>query len=265
VKIGVIGAGVVGRATARCWLEHCDEVCVYDVLRERSTHSLDRTLACDLIFVCLPEDVVEQFFFDRTHNGIRPHAGANFVLKSTVPIGTTRRLAEKYSLPNLVYSPEFLTARCALTDVQVPARNIIGVPSLGNDNACATLLNDLYERRFPGIQCLWMGSDESEAVKLMTNAFFATKIAFFNEMYRLVQRLGLDWNDVHYGILADGRIAHSHTQVPGPDGKFGFGGSCLPKDLNMLINQIKDSTNDADACLLGAVRLRNDLKDRKGL
>ncbi len=238
MKIGVIGNGVVGSAVVRTWLEHCDEIRVWDDKKERRTHSMVEALACDISFVCLPEGAVEEFCKDWDSMNFGPN-DENVVLKSTVPIGTTRRLREQYQLPNLIHSPEFLTARCAFTDAQCPTRNIIGVPggaaTLGYSAPCYDLLYDLYEKRFPGVQILNMTSDESEAVKLMVNSFFAVKVAFFNEIRSLCDKLGLDWETVRAGILSDGRIAHSHTQVPGPDGKYGFGGACLPKDLKMLV------------------------------
>lgn len=239
MRIGVVGGGVVGRATARTYLEWAEEVRVYDVVPERCTHRLDFVLACDIVFVCLPTpqqkeslecdlSVVEGFFWEYG----RWNPVANYVLRSTVPIGTTRRLAENYCLPNLVHSPEFLTARCAETDALIPSRNIIGIP--GNADVAARELAALYRQRFPGVDYHLMSSDESEAVKLFTNAFFAVKVAFFNEINELACHLNLDWDSVREGILSDGRITANHTRVPGPDGKFGFGGTCLPKDLAML-------------------------------
>lgn len=238
MRIGVIGGGVTGRATARCYLEHVEEVRVYDVDPVRSTHRLPMVLACDLVFVCLPETALDEFF---TAGGLANGRAVHFVLKSTVPIGTTRRLAAQYGLTNLVHSPEFLTARCAHTDAQTPARNIIGDPGIpypadefgGRFPEARRLLHGLYERRFPGVPVYLMSSDESEAVKLACNAFFATKVSFFNEIHNLAQRLGLDWHRIREGMLSDGRIAHAHTEVPGRDGP-GYGGHCLPKDVRQL-------------------------------
>lgn len=234
MKLGIVGGGVVGRATARAYLEHALEVRVHDIVPERSTHPIDDVLACDLVMICLPESAVEEFFSG--------HAGSNqnFVIRSTVPIGTTRRLAEWYELPNLVHSPEFLTSRCAVADAQMPARNIIGYPRFGR-LGLGKELQELYKQRFPGVPLHCMTSDESEAVKLFQNAFFAAKVAFWNECRTLADHHGLDWRTVMDAILADGRISPSHTQVPGPDGKRGFGGSCLQKDLDALIGQFDEA------------------------
>ncbi len=277
MKIGIVGGGVVGRATARTYLEHVDEVRVHDVLPERRTHPLDEVLACDLIFLCLPTPVgsggrhdlssIEQFFSGLIRFGSGPIT-ANLVLRSTVPIGTTRRLREVYDSPNLVHSPEFLTARCAVTDAQLPARNIIGNPSppdgsalWSRGNGAAEALNILYQQRFPGIPIHLVSSDESEAVKLICNGFFAVKVAFFNEVYQLVKAGSGDWRNVLAAVLADGRVGASHTRVPGPSGEFGFGGNCLPKDLSSLIACI----NDAGLCsaVTSAAQQRN-VKDRLG-
>lgn len=229
MKIGVIGGGTVGRAVARTYLEFVDEVRVYDLLPERSTHSKGDTVASDVIFVCVPEDQAEMSFSLLLPEERR----ANFVLKSTVPVGTTRRLREKYGLSNLVHSPEFLTERCAETDARIPAVNIIGHPGPDVPGlvSCLGDLHALYARRFPGTPVFVMKSDESETVKLALNSLFAEKVAAFNEVREFCDRRGLDWETVRAGILADGRITAHHTAVPGPDGERGFGGACLPKDL----------------------------------
>lgn len=270
MKIGIIGGGMVGRATARCFMEN-HEIRVYDKVPERSTHNLHEVMCeSEIIFVCLPTPAgpkgqadltyLEKFF---AHCGRLLH-DKNFVLKSTVPIGTTKRLAAKYNLTNLVHSPEFLTARCSLVDAQTPARNIVGCTP-GNQVGevivcpdgtfintphyiCPRILQRLYRGRFPGVPIHTMTSDESEAVKLFTNGFFSVKLAYFNEIYSLVSKLGLDWEAVRAGMLSDGRITHSHTQVPGPDDKLGFGGACLPKDLNNLIHNFYDKGISPHAC-----------------
>lgn len=238
--LGIIGGGVVGSATARCFMEWCD-VRVYDVMKDRATHSLDDTLASDLVMISLPTpqskdglhsdlSYIEGFFADLA---VKSKEG-RFVLRSTVPIGTTKRLREKYGL-DICHSPEFLTARCAITDSQLPARNIIGGCELGTmKGTTASLLHMLYSLRFKGVPIHVMTSCESEAVKLFLNSFFAVKVAYFNEAQSLAAKLRLDWQVVMAGIMSDGRIAQSHTQVPGPDGKYGFGGACLPKDIANL-------------------------------
>lgn len=257
--IGVIGGGTVGKATARCYLEHVKEVCIWDVEFTKCTHKLAYVLNSSLVFVCLPEGEIEGFF-----SGMTPatRSQTHFVIKSTVPIGTTERLAKKYDIPNLVHSPEFLTERCALTDATVPARNIIGIPVKAIDepfNQCAIILGKLYEARFPGTPLQAMTSDESEAVKLMTNAAFAVKVSLFNEFRALSDYLGLDWGRTHKGIISDPRVGSSHTEVPGHDGQRGFGGKCLSKDLDQLIRAYREVNHP----ILAAVKYRNRNIDRR--
>ena len=287
MKFGIVGGGVVGRATARAFMEHA-EIRVYDTVKEKGTHTLTEVLDCDMVFVCLPTpqktnslecDLTVSLECDMTvslecdltaiHSFFqevvqRDKCSSSFVLRSTVPIGTTRRLRQEYGLPNLIHSPEFLTARCSLTDAQIPARNIVGGKGIGEyqvSDECTEKLTALYLQRFPGVPCLTMTSDESEAVKLMLNSFFGVKVAFFNEMYALAKKFGLNWSVVMKGIMSDGRIAHSHTQVPGPDGKFGFGGECLPKDIASLIHQFLMSGVSPMVCL--AAHTRNRYEDRE--
>lgn len=233
VKLGVIGGGFVGNATARVFMEHCEGGAkVYDIDSRKASHSLDEVLACDFVFVCLPtpegEDgkcntsIVEEFVASlagKQHGAI--------VLRSTLPIGFTLDLSRQSGVP-LIHSPEFLTARCAVTDAHTPARMIVGRTDAEID---ASKLAELYRQRFPGVPVIECTSTESEAIKLIQNAFFAVKVWFFNEARLTCSGMGANWEAVRQGLLSDGRIAHAHTQVPGPDGRWGFGGACLPKDL----------------------------------
>lgn len=226
--VGIIGCGVVGRATARCWMEH-GEVKIYDVDQRRRTHEREVVSRCEVVFVCLPTpDNCDTRLIEEYFAALDGYSGIH-VIKSTVPVGTTRQLAQR---ARVVHSPEFLTARCALVDSQCPSRIIFGQSTL--DPKARLLLHEMHERRFPGVPIHWTTSEASELIKLATNGFFATKVWYFNELYRHCQARGIPWHDVRCGILSDGRIAHAHTQVPGPDGRYGFGGTCLPKDLRAL-------------------------------
>lgn len=240
--VGVIGGGTVGKAIARAYLEFTAGVRVFDVREERRTASLESTLGSDYVFVALPTPAPElpggpaldlsalETFFGTVRGSEKV-----FILRSTVPIGTTRRLAGEYGLKNLVYSPEFLTARCAITDVNLPAQNVIG----GIGYPASSSLRNFYAARFPGAPTLLLTAEEAEALKLILNAFFAVKVSFFNEANRLVEALGLNWMRVLRGVLGDGRVGLHHTSVPGPDGKFGFGGGCLPKDAEAFARELE--------------------------
>ena len=277
MKLGFVGGGVVGKATAKAFMEWA-EIRIHDQVAERATHTLREVLDCELVFVCLPTPqkagslecdlTILRAFFSASH--AMGYDECHFVIRSTVPIGTTRKLKEDYGLKNICHSPEFLTARCALTDAQTPSRNIIGsVYEEGLLGETDARLRELYHKRFAGVPTICMTSNESEAVKLFLNGFFAVKVAYFNEIRDLADATGLDWNLVMAGVMSDGRIAHSHTQVPGHDGKFGFGGTCLPKDLANLISCIRDCQTDDGGIIVGprpyvtSAALARNLKDRE--
>jgi UDPglucose 6-dehydrogenase len=103
----------------------------------------------------------------------------------------------------------------------------------------------------------------------MNNCFFATKVSFLNEMYQIAEKCGVDWDMAVEGFVRDGRIGHSHLNVPGPDGKFGFGGSCFPKDIQAIMN-FADDLNVETNVLKGAwktnleIRPEQDWKKLKG-
>lgn len=241
-SIGVIGGGTVGKATARTYVEYVKEVRIYDIIPELKTHPLPETIDSDFIFVCLPtptkEGRLDLSYLESFFNQCRRNSRV-WVLRSTVPIGTTHLFRSRFELPNLLHSPEFLTARCATVDAHIPARNLIGDQTEWPFwTSAGQKLARLYQGRFPSTPLYYMTSNETEAVKLFTNAFFAVKVSFFNEIQALANKLGLNWGRVLQAVLADGRIAKSHTQVPGPDGEYGFGGDCLPKDLGQLISEM---------------------------
>lgn len=273
MRVGIIGAGVVGQATARAFLEHVDEVRVYDRIAERSTHDLISTLESDLIFISLPTpqssdglacdtSAIDRFFANQLPPRFK---SANLVLRSTCPIGTTRRLREQHGLKNIVHSPEFLTARCAVVDAQMPSRNVIGIPGVRDSfewEGCAHVLRRLYADRFPGVPIHRLTSDESEMVKIAQNSIFAVTVSLWNELQHFAEKAGLDWERVRAAILADGRLSNSHTRVPGPDGTCGFAGSCLPKDLASFIHQYHELF-DYPPWVTKAAMVRNAEVDRK--
>lgn len=238
-KIGIIGNGFVGGAISR-GLTHYHDVKIYDICEHKRTHDLQETIQQEIIFVCLPTPMFKNTFdcdlsyiknfFNEVIN-LNINTNSIFVIKSTVPIGTTELLCEEYKNLKIIHSPEFLTARTSNIDFITPSRNIIG----GKLENGIEKVKKLYDERFPGVQCLIMSSNESEFIKYFANTFFATKVSFFNEMYLLCSKMNLNWKNILNGVMSDGRIGISHYQVPGHDGDFGFGGTCFPKDINALI------------------------------
>ena len=245
--IGVVGNGFVGNAVAKGF-ENFVNVRVYDVDSERRTNTLKETLNTDFVFVCLPTPMVDaeggecnlsiiEGFFDILRKEDFEKDLPVFIIKSTVPIGTTRKLQEKYSWISLVHNPEFLTAANAEEDFLNADRTVIG----GRDNVSLGKVRGLYQTYFPQIPIYTMSSDESESVKYFANCFLATKVMFFNEMKVLSESLDVDFERIGEAVTADSRIADSHWRVPGPDGEYGFGGTCFPKDTNALIKTMEEN------------------------
>jgi len=259
--IGVIGKGFVGTAVVRGFMNFVQDVLIYDADPKKSSHSFEDTVNADFVFICLPTPMenaeggkADLSIVENCMAKIAPYAEKNesaYLIKSTVPIGTTRILSEKFGIIRLYHNPEFLTARTSNVDFITPTRNIIGyVRHDKNDIVNVMYVKSFFEDRFPGVPCMGMTSDESEAVKYFANCFFATKVTFFNEIKLLVDKLGLDWDLIIGGVMADGRIGMSHYEVPGHDNERGYGGLCFPKDINALINTMEE--NGIDPKLLKA-------------
>lgn len=268
LNLGVIGNGFVGSSVSSGFRHYCNSIKVFDKDPKKSCNSIEEVLDSDITFVCVPTPMSQSGECDlRAINEVfslaeKNKANCTFVIKSTIPIGTTDTLAENYKQLFIFHSPEFLTARSAQIDFISPSRNIIGWSSVGDCTSYASecharlhILKDCLKERFPGVPCLTMKSDESEMVKYVANCFFASKVSFFNEMHMLSSQLELDWENIMEGVLSDGRIGISHYQVPGHDGDFGFGGSCFPKDINSLISIMKN--NNIDPLMLKAAWQRN--------
>ena len=246
--LGIIGNGFVGGAVAYGFRNQ--KPLIYDINPEVSTHSFEEVADCKYLFICLPtpmvcetggeantdivEDCLEKLQYSREQV---------IMLKSTVPVGTTKKLAKKYRLRNLLHCPEFLTAANAKYDFVNADRTVIGSPYLREniEEKYSEMAKELFLKVFPDIPVYTMTSCESEMVKYTANCFLATKVGFFNMIFALGNKLGLDYNRVLEGVLSDPRIGKSHTAVPGPDGDYGFGGTCFPKDVNAMITTLQNN------------------------
>lgn len=242
MTVGIIGGGVVGNALFQVYSlpQHGLTIRLHDILPERSKHSLLEVLECEVVLLCLPtparNDGSGQLDLTAVEDFCKAHAGWRkpFVLKSTVPVGTTRRLAMTYDLQNLYHSPEFLTERTAVEDVKNAKGLLVGSPYDGRINP---MVYELQKRLAEG-KTVWLvnsSSEETEMMKLALNSFYAVKVSFFNELHALCQKLGINYGEIRDNMLSVGMIDPNHTRVPGPDGFYGFGGRCLPKDLSQFI------------------------------
>ena len=243
MNIGIIGNGFVGSSVAFGFSTEtgCNaDVKIYDKDKSKATHSLEETLLSEFIFVSVPTPsnidgsislkIVYDIFNEINQVNTRPD---NIILlRSTVTPGTTRKIKEKYPNLNIVFNPEFLTERSAKFDFINQARFIVGGRDRDNNR-----VEELFRWRFGNTTPIIKTDYETaELIKYMNNCFFATKVSFLNEMYQIANKCGVDWDMAVEGFVRDGRIGHSHMNVPGPDGKMGFGGSCFPKDMQAMIN-----------------------------
>ena len=248
-KIGIIGRGFVGSAVEFGFSPNtgCDaEIRVYDKEPSKSLHSLEETVnESDIIFLSVPTpsnkdgsmnlDIVKQVLQDISDVNQNPH---NIILlRSTVTPGTTRKLQEQFDNIRIVFNPEFLTERSAKFDFINQSRFILGCGDSDLEMYQTEEVADLFRDRFgESISIIQTNFETAELIKYMNNCFFATKISFLNEMYQVAEKSGVDWEMALDGFVRDGRVGHSHMNIPGPDGKFGFGGSCFPKDVQAIIN-----------------------------
>ena len=276
MKIGIVGNGFVGSSVAFGFSPQCGcdaDIKIYDKDASKATHSLESTLTSDFVFVSVPTpsnpdgsinlDVVYNIFEEMN---ILNHRTDNvFLLRSTVTPGTTRKIQRKFRNLNIVFNPEFLTERSAKLDFINQSRFILGGLKK-NVNKVEKLYVDRFGTTTPVIKTNY---ETAEMIKYMNNCYFATKVSFLNEMYQIADSCGVDWDMAVEGFVRDGRIGHSHMSVPGPDGKFGFGGSCFPKDIQAMIN-FAESLDVYPEVLLGAwnknleVRPEEDWKKLKG-
>ena len=251
-NIGIVGRGFVGSAVEFGFSPQtgCDvnNMYIYDKNESRSLHSLeDVVVYSDFIFLSVPtpsnsdgsinlsyvEDALQEMSEIYSHAELSGYPVENIILiRSTVTPGTTRKLQQKYQNLDLVFNPEFLTERSANFDFINQTRYI-----LGGDKKYTNKVADLYRWRFGDtIPVIETNYQTAELIKYMNNCFFATKVSFLNEMKQVSDRCEADWDRAVEGFIRDGRIGHSHMSVPGPDGKFGFGGKCFPKDISAMIS-----------------------------
>lgn len=261
MRIGIVGGGFVGSATA---LLACEDI-------ETITYDLDPArccpigtikedlLTCDIVFVCVPTPSYESgecntTIVGRCIEGLKKTGIQNIVLRSTVPPGTS----EQY---DVAFMPEFLTEANWRTDFYECASWVFGIQ---NDTQAELLQDMLTLAKEAGSikhdNAVFVSRKEAELIKYVRNNFLALKISFFNEIHALCKVIGADYNAVRDGVVIDHRIGTSHTSVPGPDGHYGYGGTCLPKDTSSLLHIM--SKHGVDSHIVEAAVIRNKTVDR---
>ena len=252
MKLGIVGQGFVGLALKAGFEKHY-EIETYDKYEvDKSTCDLaDLVAKCKVIFVCVPTPMNEDGschtdIVDSVVKEINKWSYAYWgnidkkptvVIKSTVAPGTTDKLHRTYKSVDVIFNPEFLTEATFIEDFKNQNRIILGGIRRGTNK-----LRQVYSKVFPRTTIVKTGAKHAEMVKYFTNCFLATKVSFANEMKMLCDELDLDYDKVVEYATYDERLGKTHWAVPGPDGELGFGGHCLPKDLNALISVAVDNS-----------------------
>lgn len=246
MDIGIIGYGYVGKAVALLGELDGIKLNVYDLLNSEfnSITQESKALDSDYVFVCVPTDFNEEKGdLDTTALDNVVAQWAKFkrnnvlVIKSTIPVGTVDNYCEKYDAQNILFNPEFLTQRKNLSDFMNPFDVVIG----GRDDLSKNLgkiYEDFFKIKGTHPYIVYCSAIEAELVKIVRNSFYASKVSFFNQIEEVCKYKDINYESFVEALNGSGRhpwVGNQHLSVPGPDGKYGFGGKCLPKDSKSLI------------------------------
>ena len=257
MKITIFGKGVVGAATGHAFSIRKD----HEVEFIDPPKGISGSVNADLILICVPTpfSAAYEIGFDTSALTAALNTcpgGSCVVIKSTVPPGTTELFQRGYPDLDLFFSPEFLTEKTRYQDAMYPARQIVGYAGPG-DGHRAAMAHELVLPALPYAPWEWVTlATEAEIVKYFSNAFYAVKVAFANQMYDLCEALkeqGVDYDDVREAAEYDPMIAPCHLDVH-HGGYRGFSGKCLPKDLDTLIHTMRRLDVDQDDSLMRAAR-----------
>lgn len=238
MNIGIIGKGFVGNAIAESY--NYKHVYFYDPFKPGSVGSVADLCICHAIFICVPTPKAADGSCDTSivESTLQELVDAQYcglvIAKSTAPFEIYERFAEKL---DLAFVPEFLRGAHAVDDYLNSEFMIVGSKSWA---VHASVVEVLYNSNLYKLSAFRrLSIREACLVKYFENSFLATKVSLMNEFHFLAKALGVNWENTVEALALDPRIGQDHTKVPGPDGLYGWGGHCLPKDTEALISIAK--------------------------
>ena len=266
MKIGIIGNGFVGNATMQLKCKDI-EVMAYDLNPELcipKNTTLTDMLDCEIIFVSVPTPMQKDGscylkIVKAVIDNLNKIKYSNYiVLRSTVPVGTCDELST-------YFMPEFLTEKNFIDDFINNKDWVFGLLGSSKDNDFKKSITKLFDLAYKNNKIKnnsvhFITNKEAEMVKMFRNCFLSTKVSFCNEMHQFCELKNINYENVRDLAANDNRILHSHTKVPGPDGKKGFGGTCFPKDTSSLRYEMRKV--GMEPYILDSIIERNEKIDR---